>query len=327
MTNFYDILGVSKNATEPEIKKAYRGLSLKNHPDRNNGSEESKRKFQQIGEAYDTLSDPAKKEEYDNELNGVHNPFGGMHGMHGMPRGFPHAFGHTNSMNGGDDLNEINNIFSALFGGGMGGPMGGFPGGGFPGGASNIHVFHNGMPMFQNMQKPVPIVKNVHMKMSDAYSGLLFPLEIERQAGTANNIEKETIYVNIPPGIDENEMIILRDKGHYINDDIRGDVKLSIHIENNTPFIRTGLDLLYKKTISLKESLCGFSFEVAHLNGKTLFMNNMSGRTIIKPKYRKIIPNMGMIKEQNTGNLIIEFDVEFPESLTDSQVDILAGLL
>lgn len=320
MTNFYDILGVSKNATEPEIKKAYRSLSLKNHPDRNNGSEESKRKFQQIGEAYDTLSDPAKKEEYDNELNGVHNPFGKMHGMPpfgGIPRGFPHGFAHT-SMDGVDDLNEINNIFSALFGGGMGG---------FPGGASNIHVFHNGMPMFQNMQKPVPIVKNINMKMTDAYSGLLLPLEIERQAGTANNIEKETIYVNIPPGIDENEMIILRDKGHYINDNIRGDVKLSIHIENNTPFIRTGLDLLYKKTITLKESLCGFSFEVAHLNGKTLFMNNMSGRTIIKPKYRKIIPNMGMIKEQNTGNLIIEFDVEFPESLTDSQVDILSGVL
>ena len=107
----------------------------------------------------------------------------------------------------------------------------------------------------------MPIVKNIKIKMSDAYTGILFPLEIERQFEQIHNIEKETLYVNIPAGIDDNEIIVLKNKGHVINEDIKGDLKVVIQIENDSPFIRSGMDLIYKKTISLKESLCGFSFE------------------------------------------------------------------
>ena len=127
--------------------------------------------------------------------------------------------------------------------------------------------------------------------------------------------------------MDDGEIVLLQDKGHIINDQLKGDIKITVHVENNSPFIRSGLDLLYRKSITLKESLCGFAFEMSHLNGKTLCMNNMTGKTIIKPKFRKIIPKMGMMREQNIGNLIIEFDVDFPESLTDEQIQVLTETL
>lgn len=319
-TNYYDILGISQESNENDIKKAFRVLSLKHHPDRNGGSDESKRKFQEVNQAYETLSDPQKRRQYDAEMNGFPGGMGGIFShMGGFPGGFPGGGGQhfTHMSHGPEDMNDMNNLFNIIFG--NGGGMEGMGGMGGP----DIRIFHNGVPMFQNMQKPMPIVKNVTIKLNDAYSGILFPLEIERQVEQTRNIEKETIYVNIPAGIDENEIIILKNKGHVINEDLKGDLKIIVQIENNTPFIRSGMDLIYKKTITLKESLCGFSFEIFHLNGKKMLMNNTQGKTIIKPKFRKIIPNMGIVREQVSGNMIIEFEVEFPNSLTDEQIEIL----
>lgn len=318
-SNYYDILGVSKDSNESEIKKAFRVLSLKHHPDRNGGSDESKQKFQELNQAYETLSDTNKRRQYDAELNGFPPGMGGMFSNMG---GFPGNAHFAHMGNPMDEMNEMNHIFNMIFGnaGGMGG-MGGMEGG------PDIRVFHNGVPLFQSLQKPMPIIKQITIKLTDAYSGILFPLEIERQVEQMRNTEKETMYVNIPAGIDDNEIIILKNKGHFINEDIKGDVKVIVQVENNSPFIRSGMDLIYKKTISLKDSLCGFAFEIHHLNGKKLLMNNTQGKTIIKPNFRKNIPNMGMVRDQINGNLIIEFDVEFPSSLTDEQLEVLEKTL
>jgi len=316
MSNLYEILGVPKTANESEIKKAYRALSLKYHPDRN-PSEDAASKIREINDAYETLSDPAKKQQYDSP-----SPFSNM----------------------GGDMNEfpdINNIFQMMFGGvphGMrGGMPGGMPGGG-GGGGPEIRIFHggshpfmNGMPhMFQNIQqRPAPIVKTIQISLQQAFQGCSAPLEIERWT-IVNDIkcsELETIYVTIPPGIDENEMILLKDRGNVINESIKGDLKIGIQIQNNTPFTRNGVDLIYKKTVTLKESLCGFSFELLHLNGKVFNLNNSTNRTIIKPNYKKIIPNLGMQRANTFGNLIIDFDVSFPETLTDEQVSAISTAL
>jgi DnaJ-class molecular chaperone len=332
-SNYYDTLGVSKDATENDIKKAFRILSLKHHPDRNGGSEESKRKFQELNQAYETLSDPSKRKQYDFELNGFPPGMGGLfNNMGGFPGGFPggggaHHFTHMSHGTPMDDMNDMNNLFNMIFGqaGGMGGMegMGGMGGMGGP----DIRIFHNGVPLFQNLQKPMPIVKNISIKLEDAYSGILFPLEIERQVEQMRNVETETVYINIPAGIDDNEIIILKNKGHVINEDVKGDLKIVVKIDNNTPFIRNGMDLIYKKTITLKESLCGFSFEIFHLNGKKMLMNNTQGKAIIKPNFRKVIPNMGIVREQVTGNMIIEFNVEFPSSLSEEQIEVLEKTL
>ncbi|KAI7907551.1 uncharacterized protein BX663DRAFT_539037 [Cokeromyces recurvatus] len=139
--DYYKILGLTKSATETEIKKAYRKLALQYHPDKNDGDAKAEARFKEVGEAYAILSDPEKKARYDSGVDLE----GGMGGMGGFPGG---------GMGGVD----VNDIFAQMFGGGMGGfqsggfstggfPGGGFPGGGFPGGGrrqQNGFSFHFG---------------------------------------------------------------------------------------------------------------------------------------------------------------------------------------
>ena len=224
----------------------------------------------------------------------------------------------------------IDELFNAFFG------MGGIPGmGGMPFGMGrthghNIHIFRNGVPINVNdtLQKPSPIIKNVTIDICSVLTGTTLPLEIERWILENGNkvFEKETIYVDIHKGIDENEIIILREKGNVINDSVKGDIKIFIKVENNTEFIRNGLDLKIDKKISLKESLCGFSFELKYINGKTYTLNNNKG-SIIPPEYVKVIPNMGLTREGKTGNLLITFHVEFPVLLTDEKINKLIEIL
>ena len=314
--NFYEILGVSKEASEQELKKAYRSLSLKNHPDRSSDPD-AQSKFQEISNAYEILSDPQTRSTYDAELNG--NRFGNL-------------FGVPDNMNRYNDTPQnVNDIFNMVFG-----QMGGMHGMRNMQGAPEVHIFPGGVnigggfpqQMFQNMQRPPPIFKNIEITMEQSYHGCCLPLDIERWIFINGQkvIEKEHIYVNIPPGIDVNEIIIMRDRGNVVNENTKGDLKIGIAITNTTPFSRQGLDLIYKKKITLKESLCGFSLDFRHLNGKNVYLNNNTN-TIIKPTYKKVIENMGLTRETTTGNLIIEFDVEFPDTLTTEQINTLNRIL
>jgi DnaJ family protein A protein 2 len=335
---FYAILGVNEQASKDEIKKAFRSLSLQYHPDRNGGT--TVEKFQKINEAYETLSDDEKRQQYDMTQN---NPFlrggmnmGGMNmpfGVHmsGMPFGVHMAgmpFGHMNSMpfgnmRPGGEQDEINDLLNNLFGGNMGG---------MPPGA-NIRIFRSGpggtnINITQQPTKPEPINKNVEITMDQVLSGTTVPIDVERwivEKGI-KVFEKETLYISIPKGIDENEMIVIENKGNSINENCKGDVKVFIKIINNTEFERIGLDLLIKRTISLKEALCGFQFELKYINGKSYTLNNNSGN-IITPDYRKVIPNMGLTRDTHVGNLIIQFQVEFPKSLTEETMNKLKDVL
>jgi DnaJ family protein B protein 4 len=308
--SYYDILGVSKDATENEIKKAFRTLSLKYHPDRNQ-NEDTTEKFQKIGEAYEVLSDPEKRSQYENELNGI--PFG----MHG-------GFSHMDSMN---DFHDINNIFNMMFNGGMPG-MPGMPGMGGPG----IRIFHNGgmggPQFFQQFQKPAPISKTVHISLNQCYEGASIPVEIERYVinnGIKYN-EFASLNISIPKGIHEKDGILIEGQGNSIND-VKGDIRISFKIDEHPLFKRREGDLIHKKKITLKEALCGFSFELQHLNGKMLFLNNKSNRTIITPDTKKTIPNLGIEYEGKTGNLIIEFIIDFPMNLTEEQIETISSVL
>ena len=108
---------------------------------------------------------------------------------------------------------------------------------------------------------------------------------------------------------------------------VKGDVKILILLENNTVFRRQGLDLVYDKTITLKESLCGFSFKLKHIHGNELLFNNNANTTVVKPGFKKVIPNMGMNRENNTGSLIINFHVEFPNTISSEQIESLNQIL
>jgi DnaJ-class molecular chaperone len=212
-------------------------------------------------------------------------------------------------------------------GGGGGGPGirvfhsggGGFPG--FPGG-EGFEAF------FQQMHKPPAITKQIAITLGQAYQGVTLQLEVERQSqkGSIMIHEPEVLNVAIPAGIEHGETIILNGQGNG-QGDTRGDVKLVIHIENHPIFKRQGQDLVYVKHISLKDSLCGFAVDVQHLNGKMLQMNNQSNPTVVKPGFKKVVPGLGMNRSGQTGNLVIEFTVDFPETLTLEQIDTLRNIL
>lgn len=316
-SSYYETLEVPTTATIDEIKKSYRKLSLKYHPDRNQGNPEMVAKFQEIGQAYEVLGDEQKKEEYDMMQN---SPFG---------KGGP----------------SIDDLFSSLFGmnfgggGGMspgvhhfsGGPMmsHGMPGisiNGMPfGHGPSVRIFRNGQ---QVHQKPQPIVKTIVISIEQVLVGAIIPIEIERwiMENDTKMFETETLYVNIPQGIDDNEIIMLRDKGHFVSDACMGDLKLFIKVENKSEFERQGLDLLFHKTITLKESLCGFSFEIPYLNNKSFTINN-NGGNVIPPEYKKVIPKLGLTREDRVGNLIIMFHVQFPEKVSLEKIEQLREIL
>jgi len=325
--SYYKILGVSEQATQEEIKRAYRQLSLKSHPDKNPGDSEAIGRFQKISESYEVLGDVDKRREYDMVSKSPFARMGGMPGGMGMPHG-------GMGMPGGIHVN-MDDILQNLFGfGGMGGPgmmpgMGGFPPGMMPPGA-NIHVFRNGVPININnaMQKPQPIIKTISINMEQVMNGANIPVEIERWILENGNkvFERETIYVSIPKGIDDNEIIMLRDKGNILNEQNKGDIKLFVKVENTTDFKRAGLDLILERKVSLKEALCGFNFELKHINGKSYTINNNPG-SIVTPAYFKSIPNMGLTRDGHSGNLVITFDVVFPETLDLDKIAKLKEIL
>jgi DnaJ family protein A protein 2 len=165
--------------------------------------------------------------------------------------------------------------------------------------------------------------------LEQVIENMSIPIEIERWIIESNHLkvyETETLYVNIPEGIDDNELILLEGKGNISSPNNKGDVKVFIKIQNNTLFERKGLDLYYLKEIGLKESLCGFTFDITHLNKKVYKINNSIGN-IIPHDYQKIIPNLGLSRDGNKGNLVIHFKVHFPTHMSIEKVKKLEEIL
>lgn len=269
--DYYAILGLPKNASQEQIKKKYRTLSLECHPDRPGGNAE---KFKTLNEAYETLSDETKRAQYDSPQIDLMDLLGGMGGMGGM------------------------------------------------------NAFHGGFPgfIFQNLMKPPPLSMTISITLDQAYTGCKVPVKIERwiHRNHIKELEQETCYIDIPAGIDSNECMLLMNKGHMGPDGAMGDVRILIQVASHA-LMRKGLDLCYTQSITLKEALCGFTFELSYLQGKTYKIQNAKGN-IISPSYKKIIPGMGMKREGQVGQLIIGFDIQFP-TLTEETIDSLEKIL
>jgi DnaJ-class molecular chaperone len=312
MTTHYEVLGIDANADETEIKKAYRSLSFKHHPDRSQDPDSSNI-MQRINSAYEVLREPQSRQQYDAELNG-------MHSMHANP-----FMGNMGGMPGMGGINIFDMLFSQ-----MAGNMGNM-------GGINIEIMHNGNGttfIRRHVGKPETIVKNVSITLEQAYTGFVATVEIDRwnmrqQDGLKIN-EIESIQVKIPAGVETGQSILLEGIGNSIegNDgnSIKGDVKVCVSVQSHAIFIRQGSDICFKKTLSLKEALCGTQFQFEHLNGKMLTLNVTNA--IIFPGGKKVFAGMGMPKMDGTvGNLILEFDVQFPASLTQEQKDALSNIL
>ncbi len=271
--SYYKLLNVPENASIDEIKKNYRKLSLEFHPDRPNGNAE---KFKQINEAYEILSNPQTRQQYD--MSVLHPQ------MNQMPPMDPFFDIFFNGMN-------LNHGFHGM----------------------NI----NGINISQ-LFKPAPIEVNFNLDFEKSFNGCSMPLTINRNVGP-NHVEHETIYVDIPQGIDNDEIIQIPNKGNKSPDGkMIGDIHLRIKLEQHYKnFTRKGLDILYTHTITLKEALCGFDIDFEYMNQQKFKIHNHDH--IISPEYKKVIPNLGFIRGDKRGNLIIHFNIVFPTQLTSEQ--------
>lgn len=313
MPNHYETLGIPKTATEKEIKQAFRALSMKFHPDKvktksQEEQNEANQKMQEINSANEVLSDPQQREMYDMEANG--NPFGN----HPFGNPFASPFAGNQTMHFAPGVNILEMLFGQ--------------------GGAEMHGMHGipGMPgMFfqRHIQKPEPIVKVIHITLKQAYTGTSVQVDFERwiQEEELKINENETIHINIPQGIDDNETILIQGSGNIINmggKSIKGDVHIQIHVSNETEFKRNKNDLFYKKTITLKEALCGFKFKLDHLNGNQLGLNV---NIVLFTGAKQVFKNLGMVREGIAGNLVLDFEVKFPETLTPEQKDAISNIL
>lgn len=298
--NHYQVLGVSQNASQGDIKKAYRSLSFQYHPDKTNGDKDKEEIYKKINEAYDVLQDTSRRQQYDFEIMMMGNPNDFIH----------HEFiGQT----------DLTDIIGQLFGS-MKQPK-----------KTKVNPMH----MMQNMEdimfmqfpqeKKEEFYEDIshyqEITFEEAYSGLCLPITIKRQIFHGQNSfseESESLYIDIPKGVDHNEIIVLKEKGHVYGKK-KSDVKVHIVLKPHKHFQRKGMDIIYTHFISLKESFLGFSFVLEHINKQTMKLNNPKGR-IIYNQNERTIPNLGFQREDKTGNLIITFKVK-EEQLNETQLE------
>ena len=293
--DFYDVLGVSENASDTDIKQAYRALSFKFHPDRNNSAEAGDR-MRDINEAYETLIDKAKRKQYD------------MRGTHPLENILNEIFkGQTMAQSMGQKKDPFEMMFNQSMGQGMAfEPV-------------FARVSTHQMPFYESPKPPV-LEKRVEVTFEESYNGVQMPIKIEREikSGKMCYHEEEKMYVAIPAGIDDGEIIELEEKGHIYND-VKGPIKLYIKVASNNVYERKGLNLIYTQTVSFKESICGFAYIMQHIDGSKLNLKSSRGN-VIQNGDEKNIKSRGFTRDNQVGDLVIKFRVTPPKVLTEAQL-------
>lgn len=299
--DYYEVLNITPNATESEIKKAYRSLSFQYHPDKNPDPSASD-KIKSINEAYETLGDSQKKKQYDNRNNPMNmdsiikEMFRNDIRKHQPPNIFEELF----KMNSGMMGEPI--VFTSSF--------------------DNIHGMHmNSMNNMNSMneQNITPLDKKIEIPFEQSFTGGNIPINIEREFRKGNTFfkEQEKIYVNIPSGIDDGEIIEIPDKGNIMFDR-KGSLRLHIKIIQHSRFERRGLNLIYSQTITFKESLCGFEYLLNFIDGSPLRLKSSRGN-IIQNGDDKSVKGKGFTRDGQVGDLVIRFKVT-PQELSEEQI-------
>ena len=296
--NYYNILNLSKNANINDIKKAYRQLSIKFHPDKNNTNDSEQ--FNKLNDAYSKLLDKYSNDKYSNEVtkSELVNSFAN----------------NANNANNAINANNANNAINAN-------------------NANNANSCNDILKYSyfssNSSNSSEDIIIDLNVTFNEAYNGCTKPIVVNRKIIVNNVIghEKETLYIPIPKGIDANEIIALPNKGNvYISNGITSysNIKILICLIKNELFERNGLDIIFIKTITLKEALLGFNFILTHINNKNF---KITCSEIINFNYEKLIPNMGFIRDTFVGNLIIKFNITFPLTISQESKKLLEKLL
>ena len=300
--DFYKVLGVSKDADEATIKKAYRKLARTWHPDQNKGNPEAEERFKEIGEAYTILSNPEQRQQYDAIRSmGADGFRGGAGGGGASGVNFEDLFGAFGGGNGG-------NVRFSTSGGGAGfnlddilGAFGGF------GGA-------HGSPYQQAPQKGEDLHASTRITLKQSLSGVNIKLAVSGKPMT----------VKVPKGIKDGQSVRLRGKGKAsINGGSAGDLIVTIHVEEDPVYSRDGNDLRMTLPVTFAEATLGANVELPLIDGSTVTVKvpagSDSGRTLR-------LKGRGVATKKGTGDLLATISVVVPKDLTPEQLDSIKSL-
>lgn len=355
MRDYYDILGVDRSAASDELKKAYRKLAMKYHPDRNPGDADAEAKFKEAAQAYEVLSDPTKRSQYDR--------FGhaGVRGNGGGPGGF-------------SDINDIFSAFSDIFGGGSGsifddvfGGRGRSRGGGRPGSNLRIKLRLTLEEIAFGVDKKIKVKKystcepcagsgaeagsgydtcgtcrgagevqqvtrsvfgqfvNVQTCPACSGEGRIVKQKCQECAGEGRKKTEDTIPVTIPAGVLEGLYLTIRGAGNAgLRGGPPGDLRVEIEEIEHDDFTREGLDIYYDAYLSIPDAALGLELEVPTLEGTAVVQVDpgvQPGR-ILRMK-GKGIPD---IQRGRGGDQMIRINVWVPKELSPHEREMMEDL-
>ena len=334
--DFYEILGVSKSASEAEIKKAYRKKAIEFHPDKNPGNKEAEENFKTAAEAYEVLSDPQKKAKYDQYGHQAFDGGGGFGGGHG-------------GMNMEDIFSQFGDIFGGAFGGGFGGNSGGQRR--VKGSNLRIKVKLTLEEVANGVEKKVKVKRKIQapgvsyktcstcngqgqvMRVTNTILGRMQSASTCPTCGGAGQIldkkpanadaqgmllEDETVSIKIPAGVVDGMQLKVSNKGNDApGNGIPGDLIVAIEEAEHEFLKREGENLHFDLYVSFAEAVLGVSKDIDAVNGKVrikLEEGIQSGK-ILRLK-GKGIPSLN---GYGTGDLLVHINVWTPKTLNKEQ--------
>ncbi len=358
--DYYEVLGVGKSATDDELKKAYRKLALKYHPDRNPGDKQAEEKFKEAAEAYDVLSNPEKRKLYD------------QYGHNMGPQGFPGGGGGGGAQYGGFSMEDIFSQFGDIFGG-HGFDMGGF---GSAGGGGSRRRQRKGTDLritikmtleeiANGVQKTIKLptfVKDSHCNGTGAKDGTSFHTcptchgsgSVLRQQqsifgmtqsqvvcptcqgegkvidqkcpycnGEGVEKQEQTISFEIPAGVSGGEVLTLPGKGNAaIHGGVNGDLLIVIEEIKHPDLIRDGNDIIYNLMLDLPTAILGGTAEVPTISGRARLKITPG----TQPGKVLRLRGKGIKSRQGTGDELVNVMVYIPENLTPAQQSAIESL-
>lgn len=359
--DYYEVLGIGKNATDAEIKSAYRKLAKKYHPDLNPGNKEAEEKFKEVNEANDVLSDPQKRQRYDQfGFAGVDPNYAAANG--GGAGGFGGGFG-------GVDLGDI---FGDIFGGGFGGGFGGFGGGsstrtanaprkGHDIQASAILTFEEAAHgcskkitinrqdtcpdcggtgaakgtspetcpdcggrgyVVTQQRTPFGVMQSQQPCSHCGGRGTIIRNPCKTCRGTGKTAARKSLEINIPAGIDDDQNIALRGQGDAgSNGGPAGDVIVHVTVKADPMFERDGYDVTIHVPITFSQAVLGDDVEVPTVDGR--IVQHIPEGTQSGTKFRLRGQGIQYLNGRGRGDQYVIVDVEIPKKVTRAQREAL----